>query len=426
MFCPSLNPAGSSCSLFSRPQDMAWWFRVSLWTSVAALLWHAAAQPPYYSLQQQPLTFDQAAAACSPGLLTSLATTQELDRVLALISGSASPPVQADFVFWVGLRKAKNECMVPVLPLRGFKWTADGSEETQVSRWAEEPQHTCTTVRCAGLKARVQGPAVAEWGLVPASCKTRNPSICQQQEPQTQRPPTPTVPHLDPTSAQPEPRNQTRTSPTSGPLIPGTPDSGTGSNHPPDSQSGSRQDGGSGSCRRPGPSGTRSFILDPKDPGRIEVECWSGTVLVEVRCSGQPLLWRLLDGSVANFSSICVPCEDGFRKTPLGTCEDVDECQTGAPCRSGCINTPGSYRCVCTDRNGDVLDEDASTCEDTAGGVTAGLLVPVLVAVGALLVLLVLVAVTIKCCLMRRSKRRAEKKAEKMSMDSRDEDKRAA
>lgn len=402
---------------------MAWWFRVSLWTSIAALLWNAAAQPPYYSLQQQPLTFDQAAAACSPGLLTRLATTQELDHVLALISSSASPPVHADFVFWVGLRKAKNECMVPVLPLRGFKWTADGSEETQMSRWAEEPQHTCTTVRCAALKARVQGSTVTEWGLLPASCKTRNPSICQHKESQTQRPPTPTVPHLDPTSAQPEPRNQTQTSPTSGPLIPGTPDSGAGSNHPPDSQSGSRQDADSGSCPRPGSPGARSLILDPKDPGRIQVECWSAAVLVEVRCSGQPLLWRLLDGSAANFSSICVPCEDGFRKTPLGTCEDVDECQTGAPCRSSCINMPGSYRCVCTDQNGDVLGEDAPTCVDTAGGVTAGLLVPVLVAVGVLVVLVVLVAVTIKCCLMRRSKRRAEKKAEKMSMDSREEDK---
>lgn len=404
---------------------MACWFRVSLWTSVAALLWTAAAQPPYYSLQQNRLTFDQAAAACSPGLLPSLATTRELDQVLALISSSALPPVHAQFTFWVGLRKAKNECMVPVLPLRGFKWTADGSEEMEVSRWAEEPQHTCTTLRCAALKAQVQGSTVAGWGLVPASCKTRNPFICQHKESQTLRPPTPTVPHLNPTSAEPEPTTQTPPSPTSDPLHPGTP-GGRPASDPPDSHSGSQQDGGSGSCRRPGHSGVRSLILDPKDPGRIQVECWNAAVLVEVRCSGQPLLWRLRDGSVANFSSVCVPCEDGFHKGPSGTCEDVDECQSGAPCRSGCLNTPGSYRCVCTGRDGHVLSQDPSTCTDAAGGATAGLLVPVLVAVAALVVLLVLVAVTIKCCLMRRSKRRAEKKAEKMSMDGREGDKLAA
>lgn len=404
-------------------QDMAWWFWwfwVCLWTPAAAVLRNAAAQPPFYRLQQSQVTFEQAAAACSPGLLTSLATTQELERVLALIPSSVSP-VQANLSFWVGLRKAKNECVVPVLPLRGFKWTSDGSEVTQVSRWAEEPEHTCTTVRCAALKARVDGSAVAGWGLVPVSCRAKHPFICKHKE--SLRPATPTVPHLEPTSAEPEPHRPSATS--------DTPDSRTESNYLPDSHHGPQQDGGSGTCRRPSRSGARSLILDPNDPGRIQVECWTPDVVVEVRCSGQPARWRLLDGSLANFSGICVPCEDGFHKSSSGTCEDVDECvQTDAPCRSTCLNTLGSYRCVCMDQNGEVVSEDSPVCQDAAGspdrGVAAGLLIPLLVAVVALVVLLLLLAVMVKCCVMRRSKRRAAKRAEKMSMDSKDEDKLAA
>lgn len=404
-------------------QDMAPCFWVCVWTSVTAVLSSVAAQPPYYSLQQSRVPFDQAAAACSPGLLTSLATHQEVDHVLALISRSVPPPTQAELTFWVGLRKAKNECMVPVLPLRGFKWTSDGSDVTQVSRWAEEPEHTCTTVRCAALKAQLSRPAVAGWGLIPVSCRSQFPFICKHTEPLT-----PTGPSLEPTSAEPEPQpSSLAPEPQNTTPEPENPVSRAESNYPPDSHYGSQQDGGSGSCRRPSSSAVRSLIPDPKDPGRIQVECWSPGVLVEVRCSGQPALWRLLDGSVANFSSICVPCDDGFHKSASGTCEDVNECQTGAPCRHGCLNTLGSYSCVCTDEKGDVVSEDSPTCRDTAGspdrGAPAGPLIPALVAVAALVVLVLLVAVMIKCCVMRRSKRRAAKKAEKMSMDSKDEEK---
>lgn len=408
----SSSPSSQTCRRAEPSQDMASWFWVCLWTSATA-----AAQPPYYSLQQSRVPFHQATAACSPGLLTSLATNQEVDHVLALISRSVPPPVHAELTFWVGLWKDKSECMNPALPLRGFKWTSDGSDVTEVSRWAEEPEPTCTTVLCAVLKAQVHGSAVAGWGLVPVSCSNQFPFICKQREP-----PTPTGPSPEPTSAEPEPH---RSSPTSDPQTLQTPDSPTGSNHPPDSQ-----DGASGSCRRPGLSEVRSLILDHKDPDRIQVECWRPGVVVEVRCSGQPALWRLLDGSVANFSSICVPCDAGFHRSSSGRCEDVDECQAGAPCRRGCLNTPGSYRCVCTADDGEVVSEDSPTCADTAGspdrGGTAGLLIPALVAVAALVVLVVLVAVMVKCCMMRRSKRRAAEKVEKMCMDSKEEEKLAA
>lgn len=355
---------------------MASWSWVWTWTSLAALLRSGAAQPPYYILRQERVGFHQAAAACSPGVLTSLATTQEVEQVLALVPRSASPPGPAELTLWVGLQKAKNECMVPVLPLRGFKWTSDGSDLTQVSRWAEEPEFTCTSVLCAALQVRVEGSALAGWGLLPVGCRARHPFICKQQEP-----PRPTGPGLEATSAEPEPQ---RSSPSPEPPSPETPGSRAEPAHPPGSRNGSQQAPGSGRCPLPGSTGTRSLILDPKDPGRMQVECWTSGPLVEVRCSGQPALWRLLDGSVANFSGVCVPCEDGFQRSSSGTCEDVDECRTGAPCRGGCLNTLGSYRCHCAQETGQEVSPDASACRATAGGpaggAPAGLLLPALVA----------------------------------------------
>lgn len=402
-------------------ENMSLWFWISLWTSFSAVFWNVAAQSPSYTLRHSQVTFDQAVAACSPGHLTTVLDQHELAKILDLVPKAEPPLVQDSFTAWVGLRKAKYECMVSALPLKGFKWTADGSEETQVGRWAAEPELTCSAVQCAALKAQVSSLNVTEWGLSPDRCETKHRFICKHNDSQTPQPPKPTSPNPVPTSAGLEPRRSTRT--------PDTQTSGreAGSTHGPDSPYGS-EDGGSDSCRRPNLSTARSLILDPKDRSRIQVECWTAGMQVEVRCSGQPALWRLLDGSVANFTSICVPCDDGFRKNSSGKCEDVDECrEKSAPCRNTCQNTPGSYRCVCTGDTGEVVGEDSLMCNDTAGTADkrlgSGLLIPVLVAVAGLVVLVVLLAVTVKCCLMRRSKRRAEKKAEKMSMNSKDEKK---
>lgn len=389
-----------------------------MWTWVTAAFSSAAAQSPSYHLHTSLKTFDQALEACSPGLLTTLTTHPEANTILNLISGSGPPPTN-ESTFWVGLRKAKDECMVPTLPLRGFKWTADGSEATQVSRWAEEPEHTCTTVRCAALKVQVQGTAMTGWGLVSVSCKKKSQFICKLKDSQTVESPKPTEPHPEPTPAEPDPRRSKPTSDTP------NPETSLGRSH-----HGSEQEGGSGSCRRPSRPVARSLILDPEDPSRIQVECWGPGVLVEVRCSGRPARWRLQDGGVANFSSICVQCDDGFLRSSSGTCEDIDECvQSGAPCRNTCLNTPGSYRCVCTDDSGNVASEDSPSCKDAVRAPdrswASGLLIPLLVAVVALVVLVVLVALVIKCCMMRRSKRRAAKEAEKMSMGSKDEKKSA-
>lgn len=432
------------------------WFRcwISFWM-VNILFRNVSAEPPRYTIQHTAVIFDQAMEACSPGTLTTLATEHEVANILTLISKSVSLLNQNEFTFWVGLRKVKDECVVPTLPLRGFKWTEDGSDKSQVSRWTEEPKHTCTTVRCAALKGQLVGSTVTRWGLVPVSCKNTYQFICKlrdtwtggtfkpqkpvtsERDPVTPEPkpatsepkpatpephksePTPESQKPEPTASEPElparePEPDNKLKPKTGPELQG-----------PDADPGSEPPLGSDLCQHPHIPSARSLILDPDNSSRILVECWS-SVQLEVHCLGRPAVWRLLDDSPANFTTICDPCEDGFQKDTSGNCVDVDECGGGgAPCRHTCLNTAGSYRCVCSDENGKHHEEDSPVCTDTAvtgdSSSLSGILIPVLVAVAALVVLVVLVAVTVKCCLMRRSKRRAIKKAEKMAMRSKDD-----
>lgn len=72
----------------------------------------------------------------------------------------------------------------------------------------------------------------------------------------------------------------------------------------------------------------------------------------------------------------CAPqcrCRAGFRLKDDGrTCADVDECSTTFPCSQRCINTHGSYKCLCVEgyapRGGDPHSCKAVTGEMGCGG----------------------------------------------------------
>lgn len=409
---------------------------------------------PHYTVHLTNTTFEQAMQACSPGVLTTLATDQEVANILGLISNSALPHNQNDFSLWVGLRKVKNECVVHTQPLKGFKWVEDGSEETQVSRWMEEPERTCTTVRCAALKVELDGSRVTRWGLIPVKCKLEKPFICKLRgsltggKPKPHKPATPgpepepepgtaatKPPDVEPPTPDPKTVTQKPEPTTSGPGLT-TPGSKPEADLKPQVESDPQEpdpDRASGpvlssdSCQNPVITNSRFITLDPDNSSRIQVECWSKgpSVQLELHCSGRPAVWRLLDGSPANFTAICQPCESGFQKDATGNCVDIDECSAGdAPCRHTCLNTEGSFRCVCSDEDGKQQDENSPVCVETPTGDNSPrsttVLFPVLVATAALLVLVLVVAVTVRCCLMRRSKKRAKKKAEKMAMKSKE------
>ncbi|XP_010771110.1 C-type lectin domain family 14 member A [Notothenia coriiceps] len=338
------------------------------------------ASPPLFSLHPSPAIFSAAEDACPPGGLASLFSDQEVSAVLNLVSGSNGS------VFWVGLRKVKDACVDPGLPLRGFSWTGGGSQAPQGVRWAQEPQETCTTLRCAAIRLNQTGTSGTSWGLIPVSCRSKNPYICKGRgtwvapapgpkkgkgpEKRPEKRPEPTqgpgpepalAPEAKPTpqkeSAAPEPSEKEQPQPSKpdtpqatpvtqdpepdlktkfGPEPDLKPDSGTEPHLKPDS--GTEPD----PCPRPQITGTRSLREDNKT--RALVVCWSGLQL-DLVCSGRPPAWHLTDGSVANQSAACQLCEPGFIRTGSGDCEDIDECSGGAgPCRTSCLNTPGSYR----------------------------------------------------------------------------------
>lgn len=60
-------------------------------------------------------------------------------------------------------------------------------------------------------------------------------------------------------------------------------------------------------------------------------------------------------------------CWPGFHLKDDGkTCVDVDECSTTLPCSQRCINTYGSYKCLCVDGY-EALERNPNTCKALSG-----------------------------------------------------------
>ncbi|XP_053169289.1 complement component C1q receptor [Hemicordylus capensis] len=52
---------------------------------------------------------------------------------------------------WIGLHRERGKCQHQYLPLKGFTWVT-GGEDTEYSKWGQEPLQTCTTKRCVSLQ----------------------------------------------------------------------------------------------------------------------------------------------------------------------------------------------------------------------------------------------------------------------------------
>lgn len=76
----------------------------------------------------------------------------------------------------------------------------------------------------------------------------------------------------------------------------------------------------------------------------------------------QLLLYQLL----CSASSQC-RCHPGFHLKDDGkTCVDIDECTTTYPCTQRCINTHGSFRCLCVE-GFSLSPENPTICKSTSG-----------------------------------------------------------
>lgn len=337
-----------------------------------------------YTLSQSEAAFDQAMQNCKPGVLATVATEHELQEIVHVFNKSKS--LQANITVWIGLKKPKSECIISEMPLRGFKWAENGNQDSNAINWLEEPKLTCTVDLCGALRRQVVQSNVT-WGLIPDSCKTPYQFICKGSDGPTEMSMVISRSTIRPVSAEPQMKTATTSQTT---LKPATP-------HPKIPTIGPE------TCehsRNPKHPKIRSLTPDSSNSSKVLVECWS-EVKIDLICSGVPAVWRVLDGSPANFSIICQQCEKGYQKDDSGLCVDIDECSSGNLCQQTCLNTEGSYKCVCA-------AEQDSSCEDVPPASDkkslSYILIPVLAVVAVLLVILVIIAV-VKCCLKKRKKK---------------------
>ncbi|KAF7201117.1 C-type lectin domain family 14 member A [Nothobranchius furzeri] len=324
----------------------------SLW-AVVFLLKAVSASQTYYTLSHLEASFDQAMASCFPGVLTTTSSKEEVQKLHELLNNSVT--YQEDVTVWIGLKKTNDGCINPSLPLKGFEWVENITQESEIHTWVEEPKLTCTETLCAALKWKGVRSGV-ELGLLPVSCKTRYRYVCKVKgEPPGREPATTKSVALEP-ELRPETAATFKPELTTAEPGPASPKPNT------DASPGSRTK--LDSCQSLDGIETnrfkiRSLFLDPDNQTWVHVHCWLDFKL-HLFCTGRPVVWRQVDGSQADFSSIC-HCEEGFQRNASGHCIDIDECVSRKPCRRTCLNTKGSFRCVCEEDS----DEDPS-CKNTA------------------------------------------------------------
>lgn len=281
--------------------------------------------------------------------------------------------------FWIGLKKIKGQCVDQNKPLKGFRWTATVSDYLQEIKWKDDPMSTCTDERCGLLLVEYSDSGMRNAGLGDSACKQKYPFICKRNFEVT--------------------------------------------------------------CPPPSILGTHDITTPLNDPHTRHITCGSGARFT-LKCSHN-LSWNVEGDENSDVSQLCLECRIGYRRDDSGNCADVNECEPFNPCKHTCVNTDGSYKCVCrncgesttptmdlknndvhpTGSNDDVIQPHGVSRNETAveieeqDGDISNIVVPVIIALLIFVVLLVIVAAIVKGCMRRRSVKLAQKKSEAMALN---------
>ncbi|KAM6455043.1 complement component C1q receptor [Liasis olivaceus] len=110
------------------------------------------------------------------GNLMTLKSQEEALLVQQLLAkmpkGEAGTVVEVRL--WIGLHRKKGKCYQQHQPLRGFRWVT-GGEETQYSKWGQEPRETCMSNMCVTLQGTPFSSQELSW--VDSFCGNATPGL---------------------------------------------------------------------------------------------------------------------------------------------------------------------------------------------------------------------------------------------------------
>ncbi|XP_037550782.1 complement component C1q receptor [Nematolebias whitei] len=329
-----------------------------------------------FTLHHEELNFEKAQQNCQDngGNLMTLRDQNEESKLLELVKTHHSKRLK----IWIGLKRNKKECMLADKTLKGFKWIS-GEEDSQYSNWKKEPTSTCVE-RCVKVDYTSSDPNQLQW--TEAACKTSAFYACKFSFRGMCNPlsllGTENIEYVAPFSIEPlKSTIQLLPKGTFAVIFCG------------------KQELGYSVCNdvnntynwsEPGPfcqleklncginnGGCEHLCLQEADDARCF--CKEGFELEEDMFS-----CRLMDlcgpnscehQCVMGESGINCRCPSGFELSENQyNCSDIDECQSEICQDHVCVNTDGSYRCVCKDGyemvDGECRDDDecaSSGCE---------------------------------------------------------------
>ncbi|XP_054909485.1 complement component C1q receptor [Poeciliopsis prolifica] len=313
-----------------------------------------------FVLNMEPVGFQKAQNRCEDdgGYLMTLRDRKEEEDLRSLLLLVEKQRPDPTLKVWIGLKLKKQDCVLPGRPLRGFKWVS-GDEESLYSNWEQEPPFTCTLERCVRVVYTFSDQEPLKWTQGVCSkkasyaCKFYFQGMCS---PLVLQGPGKIV--YESIFVKEPLKTELK-------LLP----YGTrarifcGGHETTSSQC--RNLDGAYAWSPPGPFCKQETQNCQKNNGGCAQKCRQdgGTV----RCSCREG-WELeKDGFSCRMTDLCRPdtcehscvmsedgvscrCPSGFKLSEnQRNCSDVDECLSQACDYGSCVNTVGSYRCVCGD-----------------------------------------------------------------------------